>query len=123
MRLASFKHSSKVLNVTLYYFKKGISFIMKYKGNKEQMQSTGGAGGFRSVEYVTLLIQIFMAVSKYTTFVCIQYYSYIFLFLSCVFIFPLFAFDTLHRYSQTFISLHIHPSDEISLELVLNINM
>ena len=68
MRLASFKHFSKVPNVSLYYFKKGISFIMKYKGNKEQMQSTGGAGGFRSVEYVTLLIQMFMAVS-FTTYI------------------------------------------------------
>ena len=63
MRLASFKHFSKVPNVTLYYFKKGISFIMKSKANKEKLQSTGGAGGFRSVEYVTLLIQMFMAVS------------------------------------------------------------
>jgi hypothetical protein len=64
IRLSSFKYLPKVPNVTLYYFRKGISFIMKNKGSKELLMSTGGAGGFRSVEYVTLLIQIFMAVSN-----------------------------------------------------------
>ena len=80
MRLASFRNFSKVPNVSLYYFRKGISFIMKSKGNKEQMQSTGGAGGFRSVEYVTLLIQMFMAVSS---FVCITFPSLSFNFIYC----------------------------------------
>ena len=62
-RLISFRDFAKVPNITNTYFRKGICYISENKSNKEKGQTTGGAGGFRSVEYVTLALQLFIAVS------------------------------------------------------------
>jgi hypothetical protein len=64
-RLISFRNYTKVPNITIAYFRKGICYIIsENKSNKEKSQTTGGAGGFRSVEYVSLALQLFIAVSK-----------------------------------------------------------
>ena len=59
-RIASFKDLPKCLNVTNSYFKKGITSISASKSKKQDAQSTGGAAGFRSCEFVPLLIQIYL---------------------------------------------------------------
>lgn len=61
-RIASMNDFCDMPNITWSYFRKGVSFISKCKGKKDNLKSTGSAGGFRSCEYVSMLFQIFLAV-------------------------------------------------------------
>ena len=61
-RIASLKDICKICNVTMSYFRKGITFLSKNKSNKEKSYSTSGAGGLRSCEFVALVLQFFFAV-------------------------------------------------------------
>jgi hypothetical protein len=61
-RVASFKDLPKLPNVTQTYFLKGICFISSNKSAADKTKSTGGAGGFRSCEFVPLLLQLYFAI-------------------------------------------------------------
>jgi hypothetical protein len=61
-RIACFKDLPKLPNVTQTYFLKGICFISSNKSAADKTKSTGGAGGFRSCEFVPLLIQLYFAI-------------------------------------------------------------
>ena len=62
-RIARNRFLCKLSNVTTTYFRKGITFIQSNKTSSEKAQTTGGAGGFRSCEFVSMLIQMFFSVS------------------------------------------------------------
>jgi hypothetical protein len=61
-RIASMKDWVKLANVTTTYFGKGICFISKGKSAAEKAQTSGGGGGFRSCEYIPLLLYMYMAI-------------------------------------------------------------
>ena len=61
-RIASFQDLTKLPNVTQTYFLKGISFIQSNKSAADKTKSTGGAGGFRSAEFIPLLIQLYFCI-------------------------------------------------------------
>jgi hypothetical protein len=61
-RIASFQDLPKMANMMNTYFKRGICYISGGKSKKEKDKSTGGAGGFRSTEYPTLLLQMYFAI-------------------------------------------------------------
>jgi hypothetical protein len=61
-RIASFKDLPKLPNVTQTYFLKGVCFLNKNKSSADKCKSTGGAGGFRSCEFVPLLLQMYLAI-------------------------------------------------------------
>jgi hypothetical protein len=61
-RIASFRYICKVKNVTISYFRKGITFLSKHKSKKQKSSSTGGAGGLRSCDFVNIVLQSFFAI-------------------------------------------------------------
>jgi hypothetical protein len=61
-RIASFKDLPKMKNMMNSYFRKGICYITSSKSGKDQEKSTGGAGGYRSSEFVSLLVQMYFAI-------------------------------------------------------------
>jgi hypothetical protein len=61
-RVGSFKHLASLPNVTSKYFKTGLTFISGNKSNKGKSSETGGAAGFRSVEFVMALFQVYFAI-------------------------------------------------------------
>ena len=61
-RISSNKDWPKLPNVSSTYFAKGVSFINKNKSSSEKQRTTGSAGGFRSCEFVPLLLQLYLAI-------------------------------------------------------------
>jgi hypothetical protein len=64
-RIASMRDFCRMPNVTMSYFRKGITYISKHKTARQKSNTTGGAGGFRSCEYVAVTLQMYFAVSLY----------------------------------------------------------
>jgi len=62
-RVASFKYLPKMPNMVNAYFRKGCSFINKGKKKKDLKRSTAGVPGLRSLEFITLLLQMYLSVS------------------------------------------------------------
>lgn len=63
-RVASFKYWPKMPNMVNAYFRKGCSFINKNKRKNDLLRSTGGVPGLRSMEFISLALQIYLSVSK-----------------------------------------------------------
>ena len=62
-RVSSFKFLPKMPNMTTVYFTKGCSFINKGKKLKDLKRSTAGVPGLRSLEFISLCLQIYLSVS------------------------------------------------------------
>ena len=65
-RVSSFKFLPKMPNMTTTYFTKGCSFINKGKRLKDLKRSTAGVPGLRSLEFISLCLQIYLSVSSIT---------------------------------------------------------
>ena len=62
-RISSYCDWVKLKNVTTTYFRKGVTAVLANSSMKDKSQTTGGGGGYRSCEFVSLLLQLFFAVS------------------------------------------------------------
>ena len=51
-------------NMVNAYFRKGCSFINKSKTKKDLLRSTGGVPGLRSMEFISLALQMYLSVSE-----------------------------------------------------------
>jgi hypothetical protein len=63
-RVATFMYWPKMPNMVNTYFRKGCSFINKSKKLSEMKRSTAGVPGLRSLEFISLLLQMYLSVSN-----------------------------------------------------------
>ena len=61
-RIASFKDLAKLPNITTSYFPKGVCYLSENKTTKDKERATGTAAGFRSCEFVPLMIMMYFAI-------------------------------------------------------------
>ena len=62
-RICSMRHFPKLKNLHMTYFAKGLSFIASNKTKSDLLKTGGGAGGLRSCEFISICVQLYMAVS------------------------------------------------------------
>ena len=63
-RVSTFKFLPRMPNVVNCYFRKGCSFINKGKKLSDLKKSTAGVPGLRSLEFISLLLQMYLSVSE-----------------------------------------------------------
>ena len=73
-RVSSFRYLPKMPNMVNTYFRKGCSFINKGKKKSEMKRSTAGVPGLRSLEFISLILQMYLSVGNYNNiFVTLLY--------------------------------------------------
>ena len=63
-RLVNFPMIPEVPHVNKCYFRKGLSFIVATKSKKERTLTTGSTGGFKSLDYVSALVQMYFVIGN-----------------------------------------------------------
>ena len=64
-RVSSFRYLPKMPNMVNTYFRKGCSFINKGKNKSVTKRSTAGVPGLRSLEFISLILQMYLSVGYY----------------------------------------------------------